>query len=71
MFIEFHVAFKHHGILVKNRWRVADHYFKGRFIFDFIPISVLIITSFSLYLANIYDLYLLFLLKVYPAYKIN
>lgn len=68
IFVEFHVAFYRHGALVKNRHRVAQYYLKGMFLFDFIPVLQLIITSFSYYLANIYTFHMLFLLKMYPVY---
>lgn len=71
IFIEFHVAYYNHGALVKNRLRVAEYYLWGMFFFDFIPVTVMILTSFSYYLANLYVFHLLFLLKMYPVYEMD
>lgn len=71
VFIEFHVAYYHHGALVKNRHRVAVNYLSGTFFFDIVPITILLMTTISYSISQMYVIYLIILLKMYPVYEID
>ncbi|CAD8107367.1 unnamed protein product [Paramecium sonneborni] len=64
--VQLNTNFYHEGILVKNRFKIAQHYLKNNLVFDLIPILVLFYISVS---DKYVIVYLLCLVKLIPFYR--
>ncbi|CAD8086148.1 unnamed protein product [Paramecium primaurelia] len=64
--VQLNTNFYHEGILVKNRFKIAENYLRNDLVFDLIPILVLFYISLS---DKYVIVYLLCLIKLIPFYR--